>query len=362
MAFRLGGDEFAVGIDCEYNASILEQIVQRLIVAISRPIDYDGKVLGVGATAGAAIFPDHDGEVDELIRKADTALYEAKRTERGTFRSYDQLVDAKAQTQRVIEDELRAGLGRDELTLYFQGKRRVADAGLLGAEALVRWVHPTRGVLAPGYFISVVERTDLVQPVGAWVLANAVSTMTAWIDEARVDAERFSLAVNVSARQFFDSQFVESLLATAARRPDVASSINLEITEEIMIGDTERVIQIMKKLSLVGYTISMDDFGTGYSSISYLHRLPVSVLKIDRSFLVDIGRSQQAEKIVGGIIDLGRNLGVTTVAEGVETAEQHAFLRDAGCDQMQGFLFDRPSAQSVFEQAHFKRSPIPAIA
>ncbi|MEM6415437.1 MAG: EAL domain-containing protein [Pseudomonadota bacterium] len=351
IAFRLDGDEFAAIINCEDDADALNTVMQRLSDTIEQPIIYEGNSLSVRLSAGAACYPDNETNVDELIRKADTALYEAKNAGRGCFRTYDEQVDHKAKTLRRIEDELRIGVRRGELALFYQGKRSVSDATLVGAEALVRWHHPDRGIVPPGDFISVVEKTDLVFPVGTWVMQRAWRTANNWIKDTT--AFPFSMGVNVSARQFFDPGFIALLKELAETRPELASKIDLEITEEIMIGDINTVVSIMSELRAIGYSISMDDFGTGYSSISYLHRLPISTIKIDRSFLRDVTTNQHSEKIVRAIIDLGKNLGLNTLAEGVETEEQLAFLRDAGCRSMQGFLFDRPIEQKEFESIHF---------
>lgn len=347
-AFRLGGDEFAVLIffKCE-NAEIYD-VMPRLLERLKAPIHYDGREISVGASIGISFFPDSDENPDELVRKADIALYEAKENSRNCFRVYDELVDHKAKKQRRYEDELRDAVKRKEFELYYQPRYCLINNSINGGEALIRWRHPEQGIISPADFIPIVERGDLVFPVGAWVLRTAWRQAHRWTQE--FSTRNFSLSVNVSARLFFDANFIKLLRELAASRPDLAACIDLEITEEVTIGNVEDAARIMQEINDIGFKISVDDFGTGYSSISYLHKLPVHRIKIDKSFLDSYGEGEQSATVIKSMIELGHNLGMTVVAEGVETQEQLDFLRDSQCDEIQGYLISKPVKVDVFSE------------
>ncbi len=345
-AFRLGGDEFALTAFFD-DPQEIHHLISVLTESIREPIEYEGRELNVSATFGIAVYPDHESNPVELIRKADTALYEAKEKGRGGFRIYDKAVDRKVRRLRWIEDELNRAVKSEEFRLHFQPKVCARDTSIVGAEALIRWQHPTRGLMPPGEFISVVERTDLVFPIGNWVMREAWDWASKWVDQSS-DSD-FSLAVNVSPRQFFDVGFRELLKELADRQPELTRFIELEITEEVMIGNMDEAIDILKFVDSMNYQISIDDFGTGYSSISYLHKLPVSTVKIDRSFISALGETARAEHVVRSIVDLGHNLGMKVVAEGVETERQASLLKEARCDEFQGFLYGKPIPSDDFE-------------
>ncbi|MEM7750370.1 MAG: EAL domain-containing protein, partial [Pseudomonadota bacterium] len=344
-AFRLGGDEFALTVFFN-DADQIHYLIDGLAERIRQPIEYEGRELNVSATVGIAVYPDHEANPVELIRKADTALYEAKEKGRGGFRIYDQAVDRKVRRLRWIEDELNRAIKREEFRLHFQPKVCARDTSIVGGEALIRWQHPVKGLMPPGEFIAVVERTDLVFPIGNWVMREAWDKASKWVETSNGE---FSLGVNVSPRQFFDVGFRELLKELADRQPELTRYIELEITEEVMIGNMDEAIDILKFVDSMNYRISIDDFGTGYSSISYLHKLPVSTVKIDRSFISALGETARAEHVVRSIVDLGHNLGMKVVAEGVETEQQASLLKEARCDEFQGFLYSKPIPSDDFE-------------
>ena len=346
--FRLGGDEFAVLIFFKHESAEIYDLMPRLLEQLKAPIHYDGREISVGASIGISFFPDSDENPDELIRKADIALYEAKENGRNCFRIYDELVDHKAKKQRRYEDELRDAVKRKEFELYYQARYCLKNNSVNGAEALIRWRHPEQGVVSPADFIPIVERGDLVFPVGAWVLRTAWRQAHKWTQE--FSERNFSLSVNVSARLFFDTNFMKLLRELAASRPDLAACIDLEITEEVTISNVDDAARIMQEINDIGFKISIDDFGTGYSSISYLHKLPVHRFKIDKSFLDSYGDGEQSAAVIKSMIELGHNLGMTVVAEGVETQEQLDFLRDNQCDEIQGYLISKPVKVGLFSE------------
>ena len=347
-AFRLGGDEFALAHHFASDDKSVYAFIERLLEEVRKPIEFEGRDVAVGASIGASFYPDHDKNADELIRKADTALYEAKSVRRGGYRGYDALVDHKAQTLRRVEDELTGVLERGELELYFQPKVCAVRNKINGAEALVRWNHPDRGLQSPAEFIPVIERSDLVFPIGAWIMRDAWKHAYKWVDA--YEGRTFAVAVNVSSRQFFDSGFIALLEELVRTQPNLARSVELEITEEVMIENIDEAIDIIANISEMGYSVTIDDFGTGYSSISYLHKLPVQKIKIDKSFLDSLQTNSQSASIIQSIIDLGHNLGVKVVAEGVETIDQIKFLRESFCDEYQGYYFGAPMRAADFEE------------
>ena len=348
LAFRLGGDEFAVALFSDSSRDKIHTIARRLIETIMVPIQVADRSLMVGASIGISFFPTDDTCIDELTRKADLALYQAKNNGRGIFRLYDLDVDAKAKQLKELEDDLREAVIDDQFKLYFQPIVCASTGRLSGAEALIRWHHPTLGLIPPGDFISVVEHTDLVFSVGAWVLRNAWETLAEW--QGRIKTDDFTLGINVSTRQFFDESFRQTLRQLTTDYPDLIHQVDLEITEEVMLQNVDEAFEIMTLIASWGFQLSLDDFGTGYSSFSYLNKLPVQKIKIDRSFIEDIESSDQGLLIVNSIVELGHNLNMTVLAEGVETKEQMSILSQSGCDLFQGFLFGKPQTRENFER------------
>jgi len=348
LAFRLGGDEFAVALFSDSSRETIFAIARRLIETIMVPIEVAQRNLSVGASIGIAFFPTDDTSVDELTRKADLALYQAKTNGRGIFSVYDVDVDTKARQLKTLEDDLREAALGDQFELHFQPIVSAATGRITAAEALIRWHHPKQGLIPPADFISVVEHTDLVFSVGAWVLHNAWQTLSEW--QGHLDIEGFTLGINVSTRQFFDESFRQTLRQLAKDNPNLIHQIDLEITEEVMLQNVDEAFEIMTEIASLGFRLSLDDFGTGYSSFSYLNKLPVQKIKIDRSFIEDIESNGQGSLIVNSIVELGHNLNMTVLAEGVETREQMSILAQSGCDLYQGFLFGKPQTKDDFQR------------
>ena len=341
---RLGGDEFVValvGITQRDHATV---VARKLLEALSTPFLVDGRELALGAAIGISIYPEDGQETQTLIRLADIAMYRAKQTGRDGYAFYNQDMNRRALDRLAVEAGLRRALERDELLVYYQPKVDIADGRIVGAEALVRWRHPERGMVPPGEFIPVAEETGLVVQVGAWVLDSACRQAAAWHADGM---EGIKIAVNLSAREFVPdlAQRVRKVLQQHRLSPEL---LELEITESMLAQSSEAVIAMMDELSAMGVTLSLDDFGTGFSSLSYLKRFPIDTLKIDRSFVVGIPDDSNDCAIAGAIVSMAKQLRHRVIAEGVETAEQLAFLRSIGCDEIQGYLYSPPLPAADF--------------
>jgi EAL domain-containing protein (putative c-di-GMP-specific phosphodiesterase class I) len=290
------------------------------------------------------------GDADVVIRQADMAMYKAKDAGRNTFRFFSAAMQLAVESRAALEADLRLAIGGGQLQLHYQvqvdGQERA-----LGAEALLRWRHPVRGDVSPLQFIPIAEESTLILEIGSWVLENACAQLARW---QQSDAMRhLTLAVNVSARQFRQADFVDMLRAIIERHPCDVSRLKLELTESMVLNDVAEVVHKMESLRTLGLSLSMDDFGTGYSSLSYLKKLPLAQIKIDQSFVRDITTDATDAVMVKTIIDLARNFHLEVIAEGVETVEQLDFLREHGCPMYQGFLFGKPMPLDEFE-AQFK--------
>ncbi|MFC0252694.1 putative bifunctional diguanylate cyclase/phosphodiesterase [Massilia consociata] len=346
---RLSGDEFAVGLFDIRQHFEATTVAQKLQAALDAPFLIGGHDLRVGASIGISVFPQDGSEAETLLGLADIAMERAKQLDANPDRSvafYSQDMNQGMQERMRIESGLRQALGNGELTLYYQPKFEIGSDRLVGAEALVRWVHPTRGLVPPGEFIPLAESTGLIVQVGEWVLEQACAQAAIW---QRAGVPPFRLAVNVSAREFTQSLPIR-VADTLARYHLDPSWLELEITESTLMHDFERVTAIMDRITELGVALSLDDFGTGYSSLSYLKRFPIHTLKIDRSFTTGIPADQSDCAIAGTIISMARQLGLRVIAEGVETVDQLAFLREAGCDEVQGYLYAKPLPAFEFEQ------------
>ena len=258
---------------------------------------------------------------------------------------YSPEMNRRAKEQWQLEGELRQALGQRQLVLHFQPKASLRSGRMVGAEALVRWSHPTRGMVPPSKFIALAEETGLILDVGHWILEEACRQIRSWLD---AQLEPIPIAVNLSARQF-DDQLPERLLATIERHGIPCELLKLEITESLLVRGQEKVIPIMNQLAAVGFTLALDDFGTGYSSLSYLKRFPITTLKIDRAFVIGVPEDENDCAIAQAIVTMGKQLRQEIVAEGVETRAQMNFLRNLGCDQLQGYLFSPPVTAGAFE-------------
>ncbi|MBD8908122.1 EAL domain-containing protein [Methylorubrum zatmanii] len=336
MVARLGGDEFAVILPCPDDPDRIVTIARRLIQAIDRPIDLDGRATTVGVSIGVAVGPRDGDSADTLFKNADIALYRAKDSGRNTFRFYESGMDQAVATRNLLEIDLRNAIRSSGFTLHYQPIFNLAEGVVRGFEALLRWDHPVRGPISPGEFIPVAEETGLIAQLGAWALNQACREAAAWPGELRV-------AVNVSAVQFRKAGLEQAVMRALANSGLPARRLELEITESVLMQDSDSVIDCLHRLRAMGVRIALDDFGTGYSSLSYLCRFPFDKIKIDRSFIREIDEPVAAA-VVRAVVGLGERLGTTITAEGVETEEQLARIRNKGCTEAQGFLLGRPQS------------------
>lgn len=329
---RIGGDEFVVLL-CNLRSTEDTTIVaERILDACARPIEVGENVFQISASVGVAIWPADGKTGDELLQNADMAMYTSKGEGRNTLRFYDAKMNEKAKARATVEAELKDALRDGNFVLHYQPQIDVHSGRIVGAEALIRWVHPTRGVIPPSSFIRVAEETNLIAPIGDWVLAEAVRQGRRWKDMGL----NLRVAVNLSGRQFVDS-LPERVQAVLKESGFPAELLELELTESFLVADIEKGVRILHALRDLGVRVALDDFGTGWSSLNYLKNFPVDTLKIDRSFIATAD-GEFDERIVRAILAIAREFNLTTLAEGVETDEQLAKLHALGCDAWQGFL------------------------
>jgi diguanylate cyclase len=341
---RLGGDEFAVLLPGA-TADGAGAVADKLRTALQQPLSIGGVALDLDASIGVAVYPEHGSDAAELLQHADVAMYVAKQAHVG-FLVYDPAVDKHSPKRLALLGGLRRALDRGELVLHYQPKADVRSGRILGVEALVRWQHPEHGLLGPGEFIPLAERTGLIHPLTRWVLDAALDQATRWRDAGL----RLSVAVNVSTRSLLDPTFPDQVAGQLTARRVPPGLLVLEITESAVMAEPDHALDVLGRLHTLGVGLAVDDFGTGYSSMAYLKELPIDELKIDRSFVSQMATSPSDAVIVRSTIDLGHNLGLRVVAEGVET--QHAWdeLAALGCDTAQGYLLGRPVPAAELEQ------------
>ena len=334
----------------------VEEVAHKLLQAIGSPLHAEGRPLSVTASAGVAMFP-HDGDSAEaLIKHADTAMYLAKARGRAQFRFFDPAMASSAYAALVMEGELGQALERGEFELYFQPQISARDASIVGAEALIRWHHPTRGLLPPGEFIPVAEQQRLMLAIGQWVLREAARCAVRW---QSMGLNVAPVAVNLSTMQFQSADF-NDVVAQVLREEGVDGRlIELELTERMLMDNLPEVSAKLRRLAELGIRVSVDDFGTGYSSLGHLKELPIDKMKIDSSFVKDLPGNRGSTAITRAIIQMARSLGITAIAEGVETEAQRSFLALNGCDELQGELISKPLPALAFEawvRAHLGRA------
>jgi diguanylate cyclase (GGDEF)-like protein len=334
---RLAGDEFAIALVDITNLGDVMAFMNRLVEALRRPLQVAGKEMLVTTSVGIALAPADGDTAATVLRHAGIALARAKGDGGQRMCFFEHSMDKALQRRRMVEHELRLALGREEFEVVYQPQYDLATERQCGSEALVRWHHPVHGKIAPGHFISVAEDTGLIVPLGEWVLRRACTDAAKWPDPLIV-------AVNLSPAQFRDGDIAETVAEVLKETKLPPARLELEITENLLINDTEEVLGKLNRLRQLGVAIAMDDFGTGYSSLNYLARFPFSKIKIDRQFIRNMTRDPATRAIVKTIIALGKSLDVTITAEGVETQEQAAILREFGCPQVQGFLYGYPGA------------------
>jgi diguanylate cyclase (GGDEF)-like protein len=341
---RLGGDEFVVMLE-ELDplpaeaASQAERVAKKVLNSLNQQFALGSHTLHSSPSIGVTLFYQQQHSVDELLKRADLAMYQAKGAGRNTLRFFDPEMQAAASARAAMEADLRQGLSREEFMLYYQSV--VDDQGqVTGVEALLRWKHPVRGLVPPNEFIPVAEQTGLILPLGQWVLEAACAQLVAW--SAKPHTQRLTMAVNVSARQFKHPEFSKHILNLLRLSGANPYRLKLELTESLLLSDFDEVIDKMSELRSIGVGFSLDDFGTGYSSLAYLKRLPLDQLKIDQSFVRDVLTDPNDAAIARTILNLARSLDLGVVAEGVETEGQRDFLLRNGCKAFQGYFFARP--------------------
>jgi len=349
---RLGGDEFVVMLedlseDLAEAVEQAEQVGHKILNACAAPFNLAEREYRSTPSIGITLFGKTPQSVEDLLKQADLAMYQAKAAGRNTLRLFDRRMQAAVDGRAAIEAELRTGLAADHMLLHFQPVVQV-DGSVTGAEALVRWRHPERGLVAPGEFIAVAEATRLILPLGRWVMASACAQLATW--SARPETSHLTLAVNVSAHQFVEPDFVLDVVRALESHGADPRRLKLELTESLLADNMDDIVLKMEALRAVGVDFSLDDFGTGYSSLSYLKRLPLTQLKIDQSFVRDVLVDPSDAAIARTIVALGASLGMAVIAEGVETEGQYRFLVDIGCHAFQGYLFGRPVCIAEFDE------------
>jgi len=344
---RLGGDEFTVLVPDIKEPGDAATVAQHLIEVLSQPFTVSGTETFVAASVGTAIFPSDGASTDELLRNADTAMYRAKEQGRGTHVFFKPEMTQAARRRAELDRELRHALDEGQFVLYYQPQLDLVSRRIIGAEALVRWIHPTRGLVPPGHFIPVAEDTGLIERIGEWVLRDACAQFVRWQAE---DLPLEHVSVNVSPRQFHRRGFAETVAAVLRSSGMPVERLQLEITESVLVDRTGAADATLAQLVRLGTRLSLDDFGTGYSSLSYLQHLPVSEIKLDRSFIMDIATSEDARAIARSVLAMVQALRKDVVAEGVETLEQLALLARWGCDAIQGYFIAKPLPAKEFEQ------------
>jgi diguanylate cyclase (GGDEF)-like protein len=336
---RLGGDEFVVVSENLNDDIDAGHLADRLHRSLAPPMQLNGRQLAVSASIGVSVYPADGDQINTLMRQADMAMYEVKSRGRDGWMFFTESMNRAIQERLSLEIDLRQSLERADFVLHYQPQWTIGCDRLVGWEALLRWTHPVRGAVSPGSFIPVAEDTGLIAPLGEWVLIEACRTAAAWSSEGLAACR---LSVNLSCRQFAQARLEEKIEEVLERSGLPPHRLELEITETVLMDDPQRAINLLRRLKDKGIRIAIDDFGTGYSSLSYLRSFPIDRLKIDRSFVATCLTDPSSAAIVTAIISLARSLGITTIAEGVETEDQRLFLLQQGCDEVQGYLMGRP--------------------
>jgi diguanylate cyclase (GGDEF)-like protein/PAS domain S-box-containing protein len=343
---RLGGDEFVIILADPLGDDEVARVIARILEKVAQPVDLDGHALAISCSIGASLFPRDGRDPETLLKNADAAMHRAKARGRGSFHFYQAEMNERVAGQLAIEADLGRALERGELELHYQPQLDLLSGKIVGAEALLRWRHPVRGMIAPKDFITLAEDTGLIVPIGQWVIETACQQVRAWRDAGLATPR---LAINLSARQFESDDLAEQLAAAVVRAGLDGGALEVELTESLALQDIDRVTAILKKIRQAGVTMAMDGFGTGFSSLAHLLRITVDRIKIDRCFVRDILSDRTAAAVALAVIAMAKSLGVKVIAEGVETEAQLQFLRDSACDEMQGFYFSRPLPCQEFE-------------
>lgn len=343
---RIGADEFVVALSSIEKREHSGLVAKKLLACLESPFVIGSHAVHIGASIGISIYPEDGLNAGALQRFADIAMQRVQRNNESGFLFFSPEMNLRAKEQWQLEGELRQALNGHQLILHYQPKVSLRSGRIVGAEALIRWHHPVHGMIPPEKFVPLAEETGLILELGSWILEEACRQIRIWLD---VGLEPMPIAVNISARQF-DSQLPGRLQATIERHHLPCELLKLEITESLLVRGPDKVIPIMNELVALGFNLSLDDFGTGYSSLAYLKKFPITTLKIDRSFVVGVPDDENDCAIAQAIVTMGKQLRQEIVAEGVETLAQMSFLRELGCDQLQGYLFSPPIAAGDFER------------
>jgi diguanylate cyclase (GGDEF)-like protein len=336
---RMGGDEFVVLLPELEDARYAAVVARKILAALREPVDILGQEFTVTASIGVSVYPG-DGEDDQaLIKNADIAMYQAKDAGKNDVRFYSDHMTSHTRERLALEASLRKALERREFELHYQVRRDVRTGHVTGMEALLRWRHPELGMVEPVKFIPLAEETGLIVPIGRWVLTTACRQSVAWVDEG---LPRLAMAVNIGARQFFDEGLMETVRDTLEATGMEPGLLELEVCESVLTRDAERTVSILKALKELGVGITIDNFGTGYSTLAVLRQFPLDTVKVDRTFIRDAGSDRVEREVTDAIVAMGRSLGTSLVAQGVETQDQADYLREHACDEVQGFFFNRP--------------------
>ncbi|MEP6731298.1 MAG: EAL domain-containing protein [bacterium] len=342
---RQGGDEFVVLLSESEHWKDVAITAKRMLQAVAETHHIDNLDLHVTTSIGMSVYPDDGMDAETLIKNADTAMYQAKENGRQSYRFFKSEMNVRAVERQLIEEGLRRALEHQEFALYYQPKIDLKTGAITGAEGLIRWTHPTRGLVSPAQFVPIAEECGLIVPIGRWVLREACKRVRSWLD---VGLTVPTMSVNVSAMEFRDEHFLETVFAILEETGMEPGLLELELTESVLMKRVESTATILRSLRESGVQVSVDDFGTGYSSLSYLRKFPLDALKIDQSFIRQISTAGDDTTIVTAVINMARSLGLRVIAEGVETIEELKFLQAHQCDEAQGYYFSRPVPPDAF--------------
>jgi diguanylate cyclase (GGDEF)-like protein/PAS domain S-box-containing protein len=354
---RLGGDEFVVLLPEVDNANDIATIARKLLTSITRPLVLQGQECRVTASIGISQYPADGGDEHTLMKNADIAMYRAKEEGKNNFQFYSENIKTQSLERLALETSLRRALERNEFLLHYQAKLDLKTGTITGVEALLRWQHPELGMVSPAQFIPLAEETGLIVPIGRWVLQTACAQNQAWQKAGRPP---LCMAVNLSARQFSDENLLNDIAAALRDSGLPPHLLELELTESMVMQNHGRAVSVLKAIKQMGVRLALDDFGVGYSSLAQIKNFPIDTLKVDRSFIRELPANSEDRAITQAIIAMGKTLSLTVVAEGVETEEQEAFLRENACDESQGFHFSRPISAEKFDELlcqHYSRAP-----